>query len=142
MLAVYGVLLLASSALLFTWAYGQFRRAVPKKWTTLESMSNAVVLTIIVLLSFGVGSLIQAAIGFANSPISVTDLAMMAAIVGVSVLAGRALRRQAAPYMTEPSAAFAISQDGIDTLAGAANDSGSGKGPRPASGSRSRRRAA
>jgi hypothetical protein len=142
MLAVYGVLLLASSALLFTWAFGQFRRAAPKKWTTLESMSNAIVLTIIVLFSFGVASLIQAAIGFASSPVTVTDLAMIAAIVGVSVLAGRALRRQAAPHMAAPLAAFAMSRDGIDMLAGAANDSGSGKGPRPASGNRSRRRAA
>ena len=138
MLAVYGVLLLASANLVFIWAYGQFRRAAPKKWTTWETTSNAVVLTIIALLSFGVGALIKAAIGFASSPISATQLAMIAAVVVVGIIGSRALRRQAAPYMTAPSAEFAMSQTDIGTLAGAANDTGPGKGPKPVSGSRRR----
>jgi hypothetical protein len=142
MLAVLGVLLLASAALLFIWAYGQFRRAAPKKWTTWETTSNAIVLAIIGLLSFGVGALIKAATVYASSPITVTELAMIAAIIAASLIAGRVMRRQAAPYMSAPAAAFAMSQDGIDTRAGAANDTGPGMGPKPASGGRSRRRAA
>lgn len=134
MLAVFGVLLLASATLLFIWAYGQFRRATPKKWTTWETTSNAVVLSIIALLSFGVGALIKAAIGFASSPISASQVAMIAAVIAVSIVAGRIMRRQAAPYMTAPAAEFAMPQASMDTLAGAANDTGPGRGPRPVSG--------
>src|SRR3972149_5544201 len=134
MLAVYGVLLLASAYLVFVWAYGQFRRAAPKKWTTWETTSNAVVLSIIALFAFGVGALIKAAIGFVSSPITVTQAAMIAAVLALSFVADRVLRRQAAPYMTAPAAEFAISEAGMGTLTGAANDTGPGRGRRPGKG--------
>jgi len=128
MLAVYGVLLLAFTALFFIWAHGQFRRPAPKKWTTWESTSVVVALTVIGLLSFGIGLILKAAAGFASNPISLFQAAMVAVIVAGSVFLGRALRRLSLSYGTEqPGDVPAPSGDGPAP----ANDTGSGDGPRP-----------
>ena len=96
MLAVYGVLLLASSVLLFMWAYGQFRAPSPKKWTTSGTAANFVVLTVISLLAFGVGTAIKAAISFESGAIQIQHGALIAGIIVVGIVLGRWLIRQAA----------------------------------------------
>ncbi len=133
MFAVYGVLLLASAILFFLWAYGQFRRPAPKKWTTWESTSNAVVLTIIALLSFGVGLLIEAAITFESSPVSLAQAAMIAAIIAAGIVVGRVLWRRTALSGALRPADVSAPQAGV-VLAAAANDPGPGDRPRPVRG--------
>ena len=138
MLAVYGVLLLASAAMLTIWAYGQFRRAVPKRWTTRDSASNVVVLTIMALLAFGVGLIAKALLTLANNPIALTHVAMIAATLVAATLLGRVLRRSAALSMMVRPADAGATQIDVTPMTVAANDSGPGNGPRPVRGSRRR----
>ncbi len=138
MLAVYGVLLLASAAMLMIWAYGQFRRATPKKWTTRDSASNAIVITIMASVSFGIGLIIKALTSLESSPMALTHLALIVAILVAAVVLGRALRRSAAAHMTVAPAKAGATQIGAAPMTTGANDTGPGSGPRPVRGGRRR----
>jgi hypothetical protein len=130
MLAVYGVLLLALSALLFTWAYGQFRAPHPKAWTTGSLAANFVILVVIGLLAFGVGMIAKAALTFASGAIQGWHMALSAGIVVVGIALGRWLARRATP-----DAAMAETLDGATSATAApANDSAPDGPPRPAQG--------
>lgn len=130
MFAVYGVLLLTSFTVLFLWAYGQYRRAAPKPWTTWESTSNAVILTLISLLAFGLGFLAKALISLESNPISVVHVALIAAIIGTGFALGRAVRRRAAPHMTKRPADVGPAHSSVTPMP-VANDRGPSDRPRP-----------
>ncbi|SLN38625.1 hypothetical protein [Oceanibacterium hippocampi] len=55
--AAIGIGLLAATAILFAWAYGQYRRPAPAPWTRIESLSIAVVLAIVSMICFGLAFL-------------------------------------------------------------------------------------
>lgn len=73
----YGVGLLAATAIVFAWAYGQYRRPQPGRWTKSEFATVALTLFMTALLSFGVAFLGTAAASFENE----THL-LEAAVVG------------------------------------------------------------
>ena len=130
MFAVYGVLLLALSVLLFVWAYGQFRAPTPKEWTTSGLAANVIVLGVISLLAFGVGMIIKGAVNYGTEAIQAWHLAQIAGIVIVTYFLGRRLGRRS--MSTAPLQASTVGTlEGA--VAGAANDSDPGR-PRPAQG--------
>jgi len=128
MLAVFGVLLLALSAMLFIWAYGQFRAANPRRWTTSGVTANVVVLTVISLLAFGVGMIIKDAVNSATGTIQASHLALIAGIVLASIVLGRRLGRRAAQDAPLHAATVGTLEG---TAAAAANDTDSSGRPRP-----------
>jgi ABC-type nickel/cobalt efflux system permease component RcnA len=82
MYAILGVACLAASAIVFAWAYGQFRRPLPRRWTRSDLAGAGVSLILVALLTFGIGMLSVAAINIAEE----TRWLEIAAVTGVSLL--------------------------------------------------------
>lgn len=78
----YGVGLLAATAIVFAWAYGQYRRPQPRRWTKSEAITVTLTLFMTALLSFGVSFLGTAAANFENE----THLLEAAIVGGVSLV--------------------------------------------------------
>ncbi len=57
----HGVGLLAATAIVFAWAFGQYRRPQPRAWTKSETPTVALSLFMTALLCFGVSFLVSAA---------------------------------------------------------------------------------
>jgi hypothetical protein len=78
----YGVGLLAATAIVFAWAYGQYRRPQPRHWTKSEALTVTLTLFITALLSFGVSFLGTAVANFESE----THLLEAAIVAGVSLV--------------------------------------------------------
>lgn len=79
--AIFGVLLLAASTVLFSWAFIQVRRPNPRPWADSDLSVQLIVFTWIVALCAGVGLLAKAIDALETEPLTATQYAAVAAIL-------------------------------------------------------------
>jgi len=128
----YGVGLLAATAIVFAWAYGQYRRPQPQGWTKSEAITVTLTLFMTALLSFGISFLGTAAASSENE----THLVEAAVVGGV----GLVLCWFLVPKLMAPGRAAGEQDTGL-SVPPPANDPHP-KTPSNASGMRQKRRAA
>lgn len=128
--AILGVGMLAVSALLFAWAYGQFRRPRPKSWTLGDLGGVSVTLTIVILTMFGVFHL--GAFLF-NLESETRWLEIAAVTAGSLLVCWFAIPRLMAPALRAAEAQPTLVSPSMDTMPEPAND------PRPAAPARPKR---
>lgn len=132
MIAVLGVWFVALAAILFAWAYGQYHRPSPPRWTRREAPSALVTLTTIALLAFGAGFLGRFVFDLAAQPFGLTDGLLAAIPVVLAVLLVprlvRGTRTGRVPGAGSPAARI------VAPLAEPANEPGPAPRPNPAGG--------
>ena len=84
MIAAIGACLMASAIVVFAWAYGQYRRPAPARWTVSEGITVALVMVMMSLLAFGFGMIVRAAVNTDTLSMRLLDIAIM---VGAFVVA-------------------------------------------------------
>jgi hypothetical protein len=80
--AIIGVSLLAVTDLFFTWAYCQYRRPQPRRWTTWELPAQAICLGLVGGAAFGVGLIGRSLVNLDEAPITAQPVALAAARPG------------------------------------------------------------
>lgn len=127
MIAVYGLLVMAVSILLFTYAVLAFRRPSPPRWTTLPTMEATVTIGFTGAVAFGFGFLVKHLLGAKTEPFGTLEGVLAAAILVGFVVCWRMMKpgKRLAEYEAEERAARLAGR--VDTVAktGApANDPG------------------
>ena len=127
MLAVYGLLVMAVSVLMFTYAVLAFRRPMPPKWTTLPTMEATVTIGFTGAVAFGFGVLIKHLLGGKAQTFGMIEGILVAAILVGFVVCWRFMKpgKRLAAYEAEERAAhLAARVDTAVTPAMPANDPG------------------
>lgn len=139
MTAALGVSLLALAAIIFAWAYGQYRRPDPRTWTRSEVPTYAITLGTITLFTLGLGYTADAVINFETEPLNVIGgLLIAGALALAGLLVPRLVRpaRVAAAAGTElaspaPESAVVLPHPGLaggpDTTPRPSDTKGAGK---------------
>lgn len=120
--AMTGVGLLAVTALLYTWTYGQFRRPQPKPWTQSNSAAVAMAVTIVSPFAYAVAFLVSF---FFNFRAETLWLEIVAVVCIASVVCWFFIPRLIAPALRVADPPDLPVSASTDTLPGPAND------PRP-----------
>jgi hypothetical protein len=97
MIAAIGACLMASAIVVFAWAYGQYRRPAPARWTVSEGITVALVMVMISLLAFGFGMIVRAALN--------TDTLSMGAFETAIMVSAFAAAFALVPPLTRPARA-------------------------------------
>lgn len=92
--AVSGTLMLALSASLFGWAYVEYRRPDPSRWTKRSLPADILNVSCIALMAFGLGHLGRALAGSANQGFGPFELSAVVAIAVAAVGIQFLLRRR------------------------------------------------
>lgn len=139
MIAPIGAVLMASAIVVFAWAYGQYRRPAPARWTVSEGITVALVMFMMSLLTFGMGMIVRAVLDSNTLSMRLLDVAIM---VGAFVVALALV-----PLLTRPARIGQATEPLVPIFSGTAaampppaNETGPMPPARPAgSGSRSGR---
>lgn len=117
MLAVYGLLVMAVSVLLFTYAVLAFRRPMPPKWTTLPTMEATVTIGFTGAVAFGFGVLIKHLLGGKAQTFGMIEGILVAAILVGFVVCWRIMKpgKRLAAYEVEERTARLAAR--VDTAA-------------------------
>lgn len=127
MLAVYGLLVMAVSILLFTYAVLAFRRPSPPRWTTLPAMEATVTIAFTGAVAFGFGFLVKHLLGAKTEPFGTLEGVLAAAVLVGFVVCWRSMKpgkRLAAYEAEERAARLAARVDGTAKVGEPANDPG------------------
>ncbi len=117
MLAVYGLLVMAVSVLMFTYAVLAFRRPSPPKWTTLPAMEATVTIGFTGAVAFGFGVLIKHLLGGKAQTFGMIEGILVAAVLVGFVACWRIMKpgKHLAAYEAEERAARLAGR--VDTAA-------------------------
>lgn len=127
MIAVYGLLVMAASILLFTCAVLAFRRPSPPRWTTLPTMETTVTIVFTAAVAFGFGFFAKYFLAPKVQSFGTVEIAATTAILVGFVVCWRIMKpgKRLAAYEAEERAARLATR--VDTAAKtgtAANDLG------------------
>jgi len=75
--AIVGVLVLAVTDLFFTWAYYQYRRPRPGRWTTWELPAQAICLGLVAGIGFGVALIGQSLFNMGAAPVDLFEVGLI-----------------------------------------------------------------
>lgn len=106
MLAVYGLLVMAVSVLLFTYAVLAFRRPSPPRWTTLPTMEATVTIAFTGAVAFGFGFFVKYFLASKVHSFGMIEIAATAAILVAFVVCWRIMKpgKRLAAYEAEERA--------------------------------------
>lgn len=117
--AIIGVGLLAVTALLFAWSYGQFLRPQPKAWTRGDFAAVSITLTLVCLFTF---SLAYLGVFLFNIASETRWLEIVAVTGGASVVCWLLLPRLMAPALRAADPQVQVGKLSPDGLPPPAND--------------------
>lgn len=125
MIAVYGLLVMAASILLFTCAVLAFRRPSPPRWTTLPTMEATVTIAFTGAVAFGFGFFVKYFLAPKVQPFGTVEIAAAAAILIGFVVCWRIMKpgKRLAAYEAEERTARLAARVGTAAKPGTpAND--------------------
>jgi small-conductance mechanosensitive channel len=127
---IIGTLSVAIAAVLFAWAYVQYRRPSPRRWTSRDSISNTISLALVAAFAFGLAFLGRFAIAVGQDDLGLLPIGVALAIVIASAAFIGALRAQWRRINLEARRGSEGSATALGTAGAAANDPGPGLPPR------------